>query len=203
MNPVDPVSPAEGPASTHLMESAVTMSAPADLQVTAVGILEREEASIRRVIGRYVHHHHVIDDLYQEVCLKAIRRLGSVREPDAVRGWIYQLARNASIDHLRRQATAPARDRVIVSDELPARGDHARDPGDQLLSRERIDAIHRALADLPASQREAIRLRIEDGLDHEGIAARLGISRQAVEVRLCRGRSALKGMLERILGGNL
>ncbi len=199
----DPVRDGGEPASPPPMDAVATLTAAADLQGTALAILEREEASIRRVIGRYVHNPHAVDDLYQEVCLKAIRRLGSVREPDAVRGWIYQLARNASIDFLRRRAAAPDRDHEAVAEELPAHGEHAREPGDQVLSRERIDAIHRALADLPASQREAIRLRIEDGLDHEGIAARLGISRQAVEVRLCRGRAALKSMLDRILGGDL
>jgi RNA polymerase sigma-70 factor (ECF subfamily) len=72
-----------------------------------------------------------------------------------------------------------------------------------VLSAERVAAVRRALDQLPASQREAIGLRIEEGLDHEAIAARLGISRQAVEVRLCRGRSALKEKLDAILGGDL
>ena len=44
-----------------------------------------------------------------------------------------------------------------------------------------------------------IRLRVEEGLDHLAIADRLGISRQAVEVRLCCGRASLKTRLGEIL----
>ena len=71
------------------------------------------------------------------------------------------------------------------------------------MTTERVQAIRRALDDLPVSQREVIRLRIDEGLDHEAIALRLGISRQAVEVRLCRGRAALKDRLDAILSGDL
>ena len=78
-----------------------------------------------------------------------------------------------------------------------------RSPIERMLSAERISAVHKALAELPVSQREVIRMRIEDGLDHEAIAARLGISRQAVEVRLCRGRARLKEQLENIIQGDL
>ena len=52
-------------------------------------------------------------------------------------------------------------------------------------SNERIEAVHKALGQLPASQQEVIKLRLHDGLDHQAIADRLGISRQAVEVRFC------------------
>jgi RNA polymerase sigma factor (sigma-70 family) len=72
-----------------------------------------------------------------------------------------------------------------------------------VLSAERISAVRRALAELPPSQREAIRLRIEEGLDHVQIAERLGINRQAVEVRLCKGRAALRERLVDIFEGDL
>ena len=63
--------------------------------------------------------------------------------------------------------------------------------------------MRRALNELPETQREALQLRIDEGLDHEAIAERLHISRQAVEVRLCRGRAALKDQLENIMRGDL
>jgi len=71
------------------------------------------------------------------------------------------------------------------------------------MANERIVAVQRAVAELPESQREVLRLRVDEGLDHEAIAARLGISRQAVEVRLCRGRARLKEQLEDIIQGDL
>ena len=168
----------------------------------AMALLTREEGALRRVIQRYVRDASTVDDLYQEVSLKVLRRIDSVREPAALRGWLFQLARNACLDYLRREDRRQAGASDVLG-ERPAQGDLGRNPGEQFLSRERIGAVQRALERLPESQREVIRLRIEEGLDHEAIAARLKISRQAVEVRLCRGRATLKEQLDEILGGEL
>ncbi len=168
----------------------------------AMALLTREEGALRRVIQRYVRDASTVDDLYQEVSLKVLRRIDSVREPAALRGWLFQLARNACLDYLRREDRRQAGASDVLGDR-PALGDLGRNPGEQFLSRERISAVQRALERLPESQREVIRLRIEEGLDHEAIAARLHISRQAVEVRLCRGRATLKDQLDEILGGEL
>ncbi len=165
-------------------------------------LLAREEAPLRRVIQRYVRDAATVDDVFQEVSLKVLRRLDSVREPAAVRGWLFQLARNASLDYLRREDRRSHGSAEPLS-EHRAGGDMGRSPSDHFLSGERIEAVRRALTKLPASQREVIRLRVEEGLDHEAIAARLGISRQAVEVRLCRGRQTLKEQLDDILSGGL
>ncbi len=168
----------------------------------AAELLVREEVAVRRIISRYVRHATVVDDLFQEISLKVMRRIDSVRDPQAIRGWLFQLARNACLDWLRAQERRP----LATSSELThlnAGGDLGRNPLDQLMADERVSAVHRALAQLPDSQREVIRLRIEDGLDHEAIAARLGISRQAVEVRLCRGRARLKEQLDEIIQGDL
>ncbi len=168
----------------------------------ATDLLVREETAVRRILARYVHHATVVDDLFQEVSLKVMRRIDSVRDPQAIRGWLFQLARNTCLDWLRAHERRP---QAGASDlgQLDAAGDLGRNPLDKVIGDERIAAVHRALAQLPESQREVIRLRIHDGLDHEAIAARLGISRQAVEVRLCRGRARLKEQLDEINQGDL
>ncbi len=187
-------------ASLPLAVSAVPSAVPEATQ--ALYLLTREEGTLRRVIQRYVRDAATVDDLYQEVSLKVLRRVDSVRDVAAIRGWLFQLARNACLDHLRRED----RRRQHSSDALgehPAVGDLGRGPGDQVVSDERLAAVRRALAELPYSQREVIRLRVEEGLDHIAIAERLGISRQAVEVRLCRGRATLKTRLDDIAEGEL
>jgi RNA polymerase sigma-70 factor (ECF subfamily) len=168
----------------------------------ALALLQREEGALRRTIQRYVRDASTVDDLFQEVSLKVMRSLGSLRDPQAVRGWLFQLARNACLDHLRANDRRPnVPDEAL--DHHQAQGDLGRDPLTVLLSQERIAAVRRALDELPPSQREAIRLRLDHGLDHDAIARRLGISRKAVEVRLCKGRSRLKERLDEILEGSL
>ncbi len=168
----------------------------------AVDLLAREEGALRRIMQRYVRDAATVDDVYQEVSLKVLRRIDSVRDPAALRGWLFQLARNACLDYLRREDRRQGLSHEVLA-EHTAGGDLGRNPSEQFLSRERITAVRRALDQLPASQREVLLLRIDEGLDHEAIAERLQISRQAVEVRLCRGRAALKDQLDDIMRGAL
>jgi RNA polymerase sigma-70 factor, ECF subfamily len=181
---------------------ALPVPAGTSLDAQVVELLTREEGALRRVIQRYVRDAATVDDLYQEVSLKLLRRLDSVRDPAAIRGWLFQLARNACLDYLRSEDRRRQHAAEAIS-EPAALGDLGRSPGDQFVSNERLSAVQRALTLLPASQRDVIRLRVEEGLDHLAIAERLNISRQAVEVRLCRGRAALKQQLEAIIEGEL
>lgn len=194
------------PASPPVMDAVWSISEAGIATATpdaVADLLAREEAPLRRVIQRYVRDASNVDDVFQDVSVKVLRRIDSVREPAAVRGWLFQTARNASLDYLRRRDRRPEVSSTNTVHDWAATGDMGRNPSEQFLSSERIDAVRRALAQLPESQRVAISLRIEEGLDHEAIAKRLGISRQAVEVRLCRGRATLKTQLDDILGGSL
>lgn len=195
----------EPPPSPDPMSTAALPLAPAmdvDLRTRAVELMAREEGILRQVLGRYLRSASAIDDGYQEVGLRVLRSAHTVRDPAALRGWLFQTARNVALDQLRRDTRRPGAGEDAAK-ELPARGDQAREPADALLSAERIAAVRRALDQLPASQREAILLFAEEGLDHEGIAQRLGLKRNAVEVRLCRARTTLRERLADIFGGDL
>lgn len=193
--------------SPQVMSTAVAslsvMDVVGSLADQAVALLQREEGALRWVIARYVRDATTVDDIYQEISLKVLKRLDTVRDPAALRGWLFQLARNACLDWLRREDRRQASTGEGILVDHAAKGELGRGPSDVILSRERIASVRRALEALPPAQREALLLRIDEGLDHEAIAARLGISRQAVEVRLCRGRAALKDQLEEIFGGEL
>ncbi len=175
---------------------------PDFLRDHGTALLQAEEGPLRRVIRRYVHDDASADDLFQEISIKVLRRLHTVRNPATVRGWLFQLARNACLDHLRAADRRPV-GHPLALELTSADGELGRDPSDRLLSAERIASIYQALNELPESQRVVLRLRVQEHLDHMQIAERLGISRQAVEVRLCRGRAALKERLDAILDGDL
>ncbi len=172
------------------------------LQEQGLALLAQEEAAIRRVIKRYIRDPATEDDLYQEVSLKVMRRLDTLRESKALRGWLFQIARNASLDYLRKADRRP-KNVSVEHVSSAATGEHSRNPAEQFCSQERIAAIKTALDELPPSQREVLKLRLEEGLDHQAISERLNISRQAVEVRLCRGRANLKDRIQEIMGGDL
>ena len=171
---------------------------------SAAELIQREEAHLRRFMRRYIADDSSIDDILQEVSIKVMKRLGTVREAGALRGWLFQVTRNACLDYLRKQDRQKAKAPLLDDGaSIPNAAYHGDNPYDRFVSRERIEAVHAALETLPDSQREVIRLRLEEGLDHAAISERLGISRQAVEVRLCRGRNTLRTKLHDIMQGDL
>jgi RNA polymerase sigma-70 factor, ECF subfamily len=196
-----PVRSKGDPASPKPVEATIAFPELASPQAV-VDLLSREEGGVRRILGYYVRDHAAVDDLWQEVSLRVLRRLHTLQHAGAARGWLYQIARNAAMDWLRRCDRAVVRTTGALPDSS-ASGNDGRAPGDNVLSDERIAAVRKALSELPPSQRDALRLRIEEGLDHVQIAQRLGINRQAVEVRLCKGRAALRERLADIFEGNL
>lgn len=92
-----------------------------------------------------------VDDVVQNVWLRAFLALGTLRDPAAVGGWLVVMTRRESLRMLQRAV------HEIASD------DHARldspvmtTPETELLRRERIAALHAAIAALPVHQRRII-----------------------------------------------
>ena len=133
-----------------------------------------------------------IEDVVQETLLAVHggRQTYDLERPFAP--WFYAIASNRLVDVLRRERRVAARE--VAGDSLPDAplrgGASVRDEID-------VDAIHAAMALLPARQREVIEaLKFRDQSVRE-VAGRLSMTESAVKVTAHRGYRALK----RLLGG--
>jgi len=131
-----------------------------------------------------------------ERALEAIRS-GTFRN-EAFGGWLYRVAANALVDHVRRSR------RYVPG------GVRASDPGDDDAVGETVDeraleaftaaierdALVRAIARLPEAHRRIVVLRYVDGLEPAEMAAVLGCTRSTAAVRLHRALRALRTMLD-------
>ena len=124
---------------------------------------------------------HDGEDLMQEVFLKAVSKLHTLRDSGKVRGWLMQIARRTCIDHYRRRINTQQ-----IPDDLPAADD---DTGNK------ISRLHRAISQLPESFREPISLYYLNGRNCASVAKTLGISETAVRSRLARARLRLHEIL--------
>jgi RNA polymerase sigma-70 factor (ECF subfamily) len=120
------------------------------------------------------------DDLVQEVFLQAMRRIGSLRDPERFGPWLAAIARNRARDHHRS-----ARTLVELPDDL-AGSAHA---GPDALG---ILAIIRRL---PDAYRETLVLRLVEGMTGPEIAERTGLTPGSVRVNLHRGMQRLREAL--------
>jgi RNA polymerase sigma-70 factor (ECF subfamily) len=176
----DGVRPGGEDASTKLVARAIERAQAGDRE--AFGFLYARYADdVYGFVRSIVHDHYAAEDITQHVFAKLIRVIGKY-EPREVPfiAWILRVARNAAVDHIRRQ-------RLIPVEEI-----HATHPGTAEATRsEQINDLKDALAELPAAQREVLVLRHFAGLTPSEIATRTGKSEGAIHGLHHRGRRAL------------
>lgn len=111
------------------------------------------------------------------------RRARFDRRRGEPRAWLFGIARNAAVDELRRRGRRAALAHDPIDDATP-------DPADELAERDeasrRRDAVARAIAALPGTERELVALKFHAGLTNAEIAAVLGISTTNAGSRLHR-----------------
>ncbi len=172
-------------------------------------LYERLSPLMRAQIRGKISDPATAEDLLQATFLKAHGARGRFAAPEganpdrAVAVWYSTIARNATIDHLRRIY----RDRAVKLDTagddtvelLETLREPSLDSEAQAIEQERQHSIaariRSALAGLPASQREVVTLHKLDGLSMAEISERLGVREGTLRVRAHRGYKALASML--------
>ena len=127
------------------------------------------------------------EDLSQEVYLKALRKLGTVHEPGALRAWLLRVARNTCLDHQKKGRLFRLFKRSVTRDdarENPTQEGHAN-------IRERLAKLKEAVRHLPGKQREVFVLREYGYLSYAELAETLGLKQGTVMSRLNRARKAI------------
>ena len=132
------------------------------------------------------------EDLLQEIFLAAHRKLESFRGDAALGTWLYRLAMNLCLDHLRSRATRSGQ----VTDALDEEYGLA-DTGSRRLAERTVAKmdLERALAQLPDGCRTAFVLHDVEGLEHREVAAALGIAEGTSKSQVHTARMRLRAML--------
>lgn len=154
---------------------------------------------LRGFIAKRVTEAAEVDDILQDTFLRMHRKLDSLKDPDKVVSWIYQITRHAIIDYYR----APARAREVAlglsgdfDSALPflAPGTSHKDSG--RLREELAGCLKPMIERLAREYRDAVTLVELEGLTQNDAAKQLGLSVSGMKSRVQRGRRQLKRMLD-------
>jgi RNA polymerase sigma-70 factor (ECF subfamily) len=157
-------------------------------------LVRRYQRPISAYVYRMVGDYDAALDLTQEIFIKVYGSLSRYRPEFKFSTWIYKIAHNSAVDHLRRNA---GRERSLVSGP---EGDHydlpvpsgKLSPEQESEREERRVEIESVVRALPAAYRELIILRHSQDLTYEEIVAVTGLPLGTVKNRLFRAREMMR-----------
>ncbi|MGA3243374.1 MAG: sigma-70 family RNA polymerase sigma factor [Bacteroidota bacterium] len=192
--------PAEAPLHTKSDEVLITLVHQGEQGAFRV-LLERYQERIRNLIYSIFHDQQVVDDLSQEVFIKAYEALPQFRFQSSFYTWLYRIAVNKSRDELRKRKVR----RWFSLQTMLDSGD--KELGSKILVEQHDNELQELLAaglkTLPEKYRIAIILKDVDGLSYEEIAEVMECEIGTVKSRLSRARAMLRKVLEPLLKENV
>jgi RNA polymerase sigma-70 factor (ECF subfamily) len=136
------------------------------------------------------------EDLTQEVYLKAFKKIGSLKNPQLKKDWLFRIAKNTCVDHGRKSRF---RRHFPLNQEIAA-----LDPGNpekHLVRDESLGALKKAVSQLPLKLKETFILREYGQLSYHEIASVLGTKKGTVMSRLSRARQAVLNQMKEKING--
>lgn len=158
----------------------------------AFGLLyDRYCDQIYGYVYRRLRERESAEDVTTEIFIKALRAIDTYRPEKApFAAWLYRIAGNAVIDHVRARRSTASIDAVAEA------ADDGRPVDERALDRLEVERVWAAVDRLPPAQRTAVTLRFGRDLPIADIAAHLGRTEGAVKLLLNRGLTALRTVLE-------
>lgn len=142
------------------------------------------KARLRSYIFVRVRDKHEVDDILQDVFLKAHTGFHTVKTPESIKSWLFRITANAIADHYRAQKPwAQLSEEPAV---LEADTDYVA---------ELATCLQPLIAELPDIYRSALMFTEIEELPQKEVAERLGISLSCVKARVRRGREKLRRMV--------
>lgn len=158
-------------------------------------IFHKYQRALRFHISRMVKDKGEIDDLVQDIFLKAFTHLASYNTSYAFSTWLYRIATNHTIDYLRKKKlnTFSINETISTKDgemsiELP---DHTSQADSLILNEQRDKIIHEALDLLPEKYRMVIEMRHMEEKSYQEISEELDLPLGTVKAHIFRARELL------------
>ena len=166
-------------------------------------LFRRYQQRVTGYVARMVGCREHAEEITQEAFISALRRLRETEQAIAFKAWIYGIARNGAIDHLRarsRRGTEVGYDHVESFVEpngvlsVPA-------PEAAIENKQALSDLQGALGGLSEAHHQILVMRELEGLSYDQLGQRLGMTRSQVESTLFRARRRLEEEYSELVSG--
>jgi RNA polymerase sigma-70 factor (ECF subfamily) len=194
---------ADTPEWVRLSDQEVVLMARAGREAAYRELIRRYERPIFALLFRMVRDRELAEDLSQETFVKALNAIESYRPEFKFSSWIFKIANNAAIDHLRRREldtlSLDGSPHAETPEAMQATalqiGARQESPLDTVEAKELGGAIELAIGRLRPEYRSCILLRHVEGRAYEEIAEILDLPLGTVKTYIHRARNELRQLL--------
>lgn len=184
------------------------MGMESEASAIARGLRQRDPDLLDRLIEQYQHrllrylvylvgNRELAEDLFQETWIRVLERGHQYDGKHEFSTWLYAVARNLSIDYLRRKSPVSLDGLMDDEEHAPLELADPRPLAWEVAEQhEQAERINAALVSIPAGYRETVVLRFQEGLALEEIATVTGVRLGTVKSRLYRGLNMLMSRLQ-------
>ena len=167
-------------------------------------LIRRYQRPVFSLIYRMVRDRELAEDLSQETFVKVLNAIDRYRPEFKFSSWVFKIANNAAIDHLRRKEldtlSLDGGPDATTAERVEATalqiGDSGESPLDELEARELGSAIERAIGKLRPEYQTCIILRHVEGRPYDEIADILELPLGTVKTYIHRARAELRELLD-------
>lgn len=181
--------------SADLQEAELAVSALRGSEAACEALVRRFERPVYNLIARLVRDPAAAEDLTQDTFLKVFRALGTFDPRLRFSSWLFRIAHNTALDHLRRRKLLPADPPPAAPGEEPPEArlpdPLAVSPEDAAARSELLRALDEAIDELRPEYKAAVVLRHQEDLDYGEIARVLDVPVGTVKTYLHRARREL------------
>jgi RNA polymerase sigma-70 factor (ECF subfamily) len=190
--PTTILQPSAMPQSDEATEEVLVQQAQRGERAALAELVRRYQKPVYALCLRYVHDHDEAADLLQRTFVRVMTKLGDLRSADLFRSWVFRIAANLALNHIRDHAR-------FVSEEASAAGP-ASPPvrpigADRLEAGQLAQALRSIVDDLPTKQRMTLELRVYEDMSFREIGEALGTSEGAAKVNFHYAIRALRGRI--------
>lgn len=166
-------------------------------------LVEKYSNVVGLLIRKVIHNAGEIEDLKQEVFIKAFNSLHTFKREYAFSTWLFRIATNHAIDFLRKKQLLT----YSMEDSLETQDGSRRqqfaapvpNPESKLIQKEATVQIQKAISRLPEKYRICIELRHREDKSYEEISEELNLPLGTIKARIFRAREILNRELKEIL----
>ena len=160
-------------------------------------LIEQHQHRLLRYLLYLTGNRELAEDLFQETWIRVLERGHQYDGEHEFSVWLYAVARNLTIDVLRKKSPVSLDGLMETEDHAPLEPADARPTAWEIVAQhEQAQRINAALVSIPVEYREAVVLRFQEGLTLEEMATVTGAPLGTVKSRLYRGLNLLISRLE-------